>query len=55
MRIGDLLIQGGFISEIQLERALELQRTQPEKKIGELLVELGYVSSGDIIDTLKKQ
>lgn len=55
MRIGDLLIQDGFISEIPLEMALELQKTRPEKKIGELLVELGYVSSGDLLDMLKKQ
>lgn len=43
IRIGDLLVQQGIITEEQLKIALEEQRTR-KAKIGETLLALGYVS-----------
>ena len=44
-KIGELLIDEGFITEIQLQRALEVQRIEePSTKLGIILVKLGYIN-----------
>lgn len=43
-RIGDILLQQGFIDRVQLEEALEAQARQREKKLGEIMVEMGYAT-----------
>lgn len=45
MKLGEYLIQNTFITNDQLNQALELQKKRPEQKIGEILVELGYITS----------
>lgn len=42
-KLGDMLLEAGVITEVQLEEALEYQHTQGIK-IGEALVELGYLT-----------
>ena len=42
--IGQILVENGFLKEDQLEEALEKQRSEPGKKLGDVLLELGYVS-----------
>ena len=42
IRIGDLLVQNGIISEIQLQQALDKQR-QSGLRLGRVLVDLGFV------------
>lgn len=43
VRIGDLLVQKGYITDDQLSTALEEQR-QKKLRLGEVLIQLGYVS-----------
>ena len=44
-KIGELLIDGGFITKRQLQRGLEVQRTEePSTKLGIILVKLGYIN-----------
>ena len=45
-RLGDLLVEKGFISNEQLQTALEEQRTR-KTKLGETLMSLGYISTDD--------
>lgn len=47
--IGEILIDKGLITGEQLDEALALQRRQPGKKIGEILVRLGFVNLKDVI------
>lgn len=54
MRIGELLINSGIITEEQLNEALKLQEKN-KKKLGEILVELGYINSHDLIWLLSEQ
>lgn len=54
LRLGDLLVQYGIISEEQLRKALEVQKTSG-KKIGEALINLGYVSKQSINEVLEFQ
>lgn len=53
-RMGDMLLEEHVITEEQLEQALSVSR-EKHRKIGEILVELGYVAEADIAETLSKQ
>ena len=53
-RIGELLIKHGIITKEQLDKALRLQKTS-DKRLGEILIELGYVSSDDLHWMLSEQ
>jgi len=54
VRIGDLLISQGMITQQQLETALEEQKIR-KTKLGETLIALGYVSQQGFADVLSKQ
>jgi type IV pilus assembly protein PilB len=53
-RIGELLVEGGVLSQSQLEQALFAQR-KDGRKLGQLLVELGLVSEMQLTQTLSRQ
>lgn len=54
IRIGDLLFQNGIISKQQLDQALDVQKKK-KKKLGEILIDLGYLSSENLMWTLSEQ
>lgn len=54
IRIGDLLIEQGLITQKQLDAALVAQRNTGQK-LGKALIELGYVSEDDIRNILSSQ
>ncbi len=55
-RIGELLVENGFIVEKQVVEALELQKQKEgEKKLGEILIELGYIDSKELSQMLSEQ
>ena len=55
VRIGDVLIREGVISEKRLHEALELQKQKPKGTlIGETLIELGYVTEEKMAESLQK-
>ncbi|MCC6797823.1 MAG: hypothetical protein IT366_22100 [Candidatus Hydrogenedentes bacterium] len=47
-RMGEMLIEANVLSDAQLERALSIQQEQPQRRLGSILIELGY-TEGDII------
>ena len=53
-RIGELLVEGGVVSQSQLEQALATQR-KDGRKLGQVLVELGLVSEIQVTQTLSRQ
>ncbi len=53
-RIGELLLKNGIIAEEQLNEALEMQKKE-NKRLGEILIELGYLSSDDLVWMLSEQ
>ncbi|PAB58514.1 GspE/PulE family protein [Anaeromicrobium sediminis] len=53
-RLGDLLINAGFITEEQLKEALKLQRTSG-KKMGEILIDEGFVEENQMMEVLEIQ
>lgn len=54
MRIGELFIQYGLISQTQLEEALDLQKSRKEMRIGIILKEMGIISTEDLLQCVKK-
>ncbi len=54
-RLGNMLVEEHAISEEQLNAALQEKENEPEKKLGEILVLLGYVSERDVTQVLSKQ
>ncbi len=53
-RIGEMLLKYGIITEKQLDEALGLQE-RSDKRLGELLVDLGYLNSDDLHWILSEQ
>lgn len=53
-RLGDLLIEEGIINNKQLEKALERQKKE-QKKLGTILVDMGFTTEGEIADALVTQ
>jgi len=54
LRLGEILIQQGVISPLQLSQAIEAQKKQ-HGRVGEVLVQLGFIKEIDIIVALAKQ
>lgn len=54
VRIGDLLLSQGMITQQQLDTALSEQKIR-RTKLGETLIALGYVSQKDFSDVLSRQ
>ena len=53
-RLGEILLDGGLISQQQLEEALNRQKGL-NMKLGEALIHLGYIKEDDILLTMKQQ
>ena len=54
MRLGDILIERGAITETQLDKSLEYQR-DTGARLGEAVTQLGYVTADQIADALSWQ
>lgn len=54
IRIGDLLVEKNFITEVQLQHALQEQKLSG-RKLGATLVELGYVAENELLTLLSTQ
>ena len=52
VRIGDLLVEHGFINEKQLQDALNKQKESNGKMIGEIILEMGLVSETQLAQAL---
>jgi len=51
-KLGELLINNGLITREQFKKALDAQETYPDKPIGQLLVQLGFVRDSALKDFL---
>lgn len=49
IKVGSFLVENGIISEGQLESALELQKDNKTRLIGEILVTQGIITKEDLI------
>ena len=54
-RLGEMLVASETITGEQLKKALDMQKRSNGKKIGEILVDLGYVTQDKLYQALEKQ
>jgi len=52
--IGEMLVKSGIINQKQLDEALERQQRE-HKRLGEILIDLGYISGKELIWILSEQ
>jgi len=52
-KIGKFFTENGIINDYQLNEALELQKDNKERLLGEILVTLGFLSKEDLIMALE--
>ena len=56
LRLGEVLLEAGYITPEQLERALALQRSTPgRKRLGDILIETGEISEDRLLQTLAER
>lgn len=54
-RMGEMLIEADVLTQAQLERALSIQQEQPQRRLGSILIELGYTEADVIAQVLACQ
>ena len=52
VRLGDILLEADVLTKRQLSRALAMQEAGDNRKLGEILVELGYITLDDLTDIM---
>ncbi|MHB1315051.1 MAG: GspE/PulE family protein [Christensenellales bacterium] len=55
VRLGDILLSNNFITIEQLEKALDLQKSGTNKRLGEILIEQGYISEHELLVVLSQK
>lgn len=55
LRLGDILISYGYITEDQLSIALDMQKKGTGKRVGELLLELGFITEDERLHALSRR
>ena len=53
-KLGEILVEGGLLSQQQLEEALPFQKKSP-LKLGQFLVREGIINEGQIVDLVSSQ
>jgi len=53
--IGEIMIASGDLNEEKLNQALEKQKAQPDKKLGEILVDSGQATAKQVAAALREQ
>src|SRR6056297_3472 len=54
MKLGELLVYSGKITQKQLRQALETQK-QSGRKLGEIIIEQGWASENEVMGVLENQ
>jgi len=55
LRLGELFIELGYITEAQLNEALAYQKKYPTKRIGAILIELKLINETQLVQTLAEK
>ena len=54
MRLGNLLVSSGVITNEQLEKALEMQK-ETKERLGDVLIRAGFITEQQLIEALEMQ
>lgn len=53
-KLGEILLEKGFITREELDKALEIQK-EKKKPLGEVLIETGYITEDQLLEALSEQ
>lgn len=54
-RVGEILIEKGFLKRDQLDKALEIQRESSSQRLGQTLIRLGIITEDQLAECLAQQ
>ena len=54
-KLGEILLEEDVLTKRQLNKAIAMQTAGDDRKLGEILVELGYITVDDITDVMMQQ
>lgn len=54
-RLGDLLVRDGALTHTQLMEAVDAQAGQPDRRLGEILLELGFIDAATLTRAIERQ
>ena len=54
VRLGEILLEADVLTKRQLSRALAMQEAGDKRKLGEILVELGYITLDDLTEIMMR-
>ena len=52
LKIGDVLIEQGYLTKEELESALEAQKDSNGMRLGEVLIERGYITENQMLQAM---
>lgn len=55
LQLGEVLIKNGYINQEQLEKALEVQKNNPGKRLGSILVDLAFLTENEMLQCLSER
>ena len=55
LRLGDILVEHGYISEHQVMQAVDIQKNDKSKRLGEILLELNMITEDQLLKALSKR
>jgi len=51
-KIGELLVEAGLITQEQVQKVLEIQKSNPDRKFGEVVVNEGFIDKKTLTEFL---
>ncbi len=54
-RLGEILLEEDVLTKRQLQKALDIQQSGDKRKLGEILIELGFLTIEDLTDVMMDQ
>ncbi len=55
LRIGDLMVEFGYLSREKLQSALDIQKTEKDKRLGQIIIENQFLTEADFLEALSVQ
>lgn len=55
LRIGEVLMERGYITSDQMDKALAYQKEHRDKRVGQILIELGFITESQVLEALAQR
>lgn len=55
LRLGEILVKSGYVTENQIQKALEYQKSHKNQRIGDILITLGIITESQMLEALARR